>query len=62
MSTIIVSCELRMKILLTSRRGTIELVLDTDKIAGNAAISYITWGSQILMKLIIFIAKQYNNF
>jgi hypothetical protein len=35
-----------MKILLTSRRGTIELVLDTVKITGNEAISYITGGSQ----------------
>jgi hypothetical protein len=50
-----------MKILLTSRRGTIELVLDTDKLAGNEAISYITWGSQILMKLRISITKPYAN-
>ena len=35
-----------MKILLTSRRGTIELVLDTDKITGNEAIPYITGGNQ----------------
>ena len=35
-----------MKILLTSRRGTIELVLDTDKIIGNEAIPYITGGNQ----------------
>ena len=46
MSTIIVSCKLSMKILSTSRRGTIELVLDTDKITGNEAIPYITGGNQ----------------
>mgnify|MGYP005631895791 CR=1 FL=1 len=46
MSTIIVSCKLSMKILLTSRRGTIELVLDTDKITGNEAIPYNTRENQ----------------
>ena len=35
-----------MKILLTSRRGTIELVLDTDKITVNEAIPYITGVNQ----------------
>jgi hypothetical protein len=35
-----------MKILLTSRRGTIELVLDTDKITGNEAIPYNTRENQ----------------
>ena len=35
-----------MKILLTSRRGTIELVLDTDRITGNEAIPFITGGNQ----------------
>ena len=35
-----------MKILSTSRRGTIELVLDTDKITVNEAISYITGVNQ----------------
>ena len=35
-----------MKILSTSRRGTIELVLDTDKIPRNEAIPYITGGNQ----------------
>jgi len=35
-----------MKILSTSRRGTIELVLDTDRITGNEAIPYITGGNQ----------------
>ena len=35
-----------MKILSTSRRGTIELVLDTDRIPGNEAIPYITGGNQ----------------
>jgi len=35
-----------MKILSTSRRGAIELVLDTDKITVNEAISYITGVNQ----------------
>ena len=35
-----------MKILSTSRRGTIELVLDTDRITGNEAIPFITGGNQ----------------
>ena len=35
-----------MKILSTSRHGTIELVLDTDKITVNEAIPYITGGNQ----------------
>ena len=35
-----------MKILSTSRRGTIELVRDTDKITGNEAIPYITGVNQ----------------
>ena len=46
MSTIIVSCKLSMKILSTSRRGKIVVVLDTDKITGNEAILYITGGNQ----------------
>ena len=46
MSTTIVPFKLSMKILSTSRRGTIELVLDTDKITGNEAIPYITGGNQ----------------
>ena len=35
-----------MKILSTSRRETIELVRDTDKITENEAIPYITGGNQ----------------
>ena len=46
MSTIIVSCKLSMKILSTSRRGKIVIVLDTNKITGNEAILYITGGNQ----------------
>ena len=46
MSTTIVPFKLSMKILSTSRRGTIELVLDTDKITVNEAIPYITGGNQ----------------
>ena len=42
MSTTIVPLKLSMKILSTSRRGTIELVRDTDKITVNEAIPYIT--------------------
>jgi hypothetical protein len=46
MSTTIVPFKLSMKILSTSRRGAIELVLDTDKITVNEAISYITGVNQ----------------
>ncbi len=46
MSTTIVPLKLRMKILLTSRRVTIEFVRDTDKITVNKAIPYITGGNQ----------------
>ena len=35
-----------MKILSTSRRGTNELVRDTDKITVNEALPYITGGTQ----------------
>ena len=40
-----------MKILSTSRRGTIELVLDTDRITGNEAIPYITGGNQSIAEI-----------
>ena len=46
MSTTIVPFKLSMKILSTSRRGAIELVLDTDKITVNEAIPYITGVNQ----------------
>ena len=46
MSTTIVPFKLSMKILSTSRRGAIELVLDTDKITVNEEIPYITGGNQ----------------
>ena len=46
MSTTIVPFKLSMKILSTSRRGTIELVRDIDKITVNEAIPYITGVNQ----------------
>ncbi len=72
MSTIIVSCKLSMKFLSTSRRGTIELVLDTDKITGNEAIPYITGGNQgfdeikniyqkSICQLFVFLVNQDKN-
>ena len=46
MSTTIVPFKLSMKILSTSRRGTIELVRDTGKITVNEAFPYITGVNQ----------------
>jgi hypothetical protein len=46
MSTTIVPFKLSLKSLSTSLSGTIELVLDTDKINRNEAIPYIKGGNQ----------------
>ena len=47
-----------MKILLTSRRGTIELVLDTNIITVNEEIPYISQeGIKVMMNLRIYITK-----
>ena len=46
MSTTIVPLKLSMKILLTSRRVTIEFVRDTDNITVNKAIPYIAGVNQ----------------
>ena len=62
MSTTIVPFKLSMKILSTSRRGTIELVLDTDKITVNEAIPYITGGNQGIDEIKNIYQKQYANF
>ena len=61
-----------MKILSTSRRGKIELVLDTNKITGNEAILYITGGNQgideiknicqkTICQLFVFLVNQDKN-
>ena len=61
-----------MKFLSTSRRGTIELVLDTDKITINEAIPYITgWIQGIdeiknifhksICQLFVFLVNQDKN-
>ena len=51
-----------MKILSTSRRGKIVVVLDTDKITVNEAIPYITGGNQGIDEIKNIYQKQYANF
>ena len=61
-----------MKILSTSRRGKIVIVLDTNKITGNEAILYITGGNQgideiknicqkTICQLFVFLVNQDKN-
>ena len=51
MSTTKVPFKLSMKILSTSRRGTIELVLDTNIITVNEEIPYITGRNQGIVEI-----------